>query len=171
METRKIQLQEKWRRLEELRQEREKYQNRDVGKTKVTDFLDCKCVYNAFFSKELLTLLARSLGSYIFFAIVYKFLWKRKKTIRIDRKKSEFMKNTLWQSFLCLFNEDNNPEEIREEKRRIKKVCFNLGCFGLSRHLSCFLLLFFLISVLLPTRFPFPQAMRPQKKFLQQVSM
>jgi hypothetical protein len=62
-----------------------------------------------------------------------------------------------------LFNEDNNPEEIREEKRRITKVCFKFGCFGLSRHLSCFLLLFFLISVLLPTRFPFPQAMRHKK--------
>ncbi len=80
---------------------------------------------------------------------------KKKKTIRIDRKRSEFMKNTLWQSFLCLFNEDNNPEEIREEKRKIKKSMLNFGCFGLSRHLSCFLLLFFLISVLLPTRFLF----------------
>ena len=38
----------KWRWLEELRQKGKKYQNRDVEKQKITDFLDCKCIERIF---------------------------------------------------------------------------------------------------------------------------
>jgi hypothetical protein len=42
---------------------------------------------------------------------------------------------------------DNGPV-LKEEKRKIKKVCLSSAAFGLSRHLSCFVLLFFSSLVL-----------------------
>lgn len=55
-------------------------------------------------------------------------------------KKSKSIQNISWQSFLCLLNEDNSPVVVRG--RGTKKSMLTNSCFGLSRHLSCILLLF-----------------------------
>ena len=55
------------------------------------------------------------------------------------------MQNILRQSFLCLVNEDSNSV-LKEEKRKIKSMPYSSAAFGLSRHLSCFLLLFSFFS-------------------------